>query len=116
MFTSKKNQIKKYLAKKSDGDKCAFDFFLSDYLQGTLKEQLMSMGIKKIEIFIDWYEDIKCIDIQGRYEMYYMNLQIFPQEFTISFDLVEPDEDVIYFLESKQQLYNILLDTIKTLH
>ena len=44
-----------------------------------------------------------------------MDLQIYPDEFSLSFDLDEPDEDVVYPFESKEQLYTVLSDTVKTL-
>ncbi len=44
-----------------------------------------------------------------------MDLQVYPNEFSVSFDLDEPDEDVIYPLESKEQVYRVLSDTVKTL-
>ena len=115
MFTTKKKKIQKYLEQKADDNKCAFDNLLSDYLDGSLKENLESVKMEKVEIHIDWFEDIKCIGIQGRYKEYYMDLQIYPKKFSVSFDLDEPDEDVIYPLESKEQVYSVLSDTVKTL-
>ena len=115
MFITKKKKIQKYLLQRADDNKCAFDELLSDYLDGSLKENLESVKIERVEIHIDWLDDIKCIGIQGRYKEYYMELQIYPNEFSVSFDLDEPDEDVIYPLESKEQVYNVLSDTVKTL-
>ncbi len=115
MFTTKKKKIQKYLEQKTDDNKCAFDDLLSDYLNGSLKDNLESVKIERVEIHIDWFEDIKCIGIQGRYKEYYMDLQIYPKELSVSFDLDEPDEDVIYPLESKEQVYSVLSDTVKTL-
>ena len=115
MFTTKKNKIQKYLEQKVDDNKCAFDILLSDYLDGSLKEDLVSIEIRKADIHIDWFDDIKCIGIQGRYKEYYMDLQIYPNEFSFSFDLDEPDEDAVYLLESKEQVYRVLVNTIKTL-
>ena len=115
MLISKKNKIKRYLAQKADCDQDVFDFLLSDYVNGVLKNDLMSMGIKKIEIHIDWLDDMKGIAIQGRYQEYYMDLQIHPDEFFVSFDLDEPDEDVIYPLQSKEQLFHVVTDTIQSL-
>jgi len=36
-------------------------------------------------------------------------------EFGISFDLDEPDDDITYALESKEQLYRVISETIATL-
>ncbi len=115
MVITKKKKIQKYLEQTADDNKCAFDFLLSDYLDGSLKENLTSIEIKKAEIHIDWFDDIKCIEIQGQYKDYYMDLQIYPDEFSLSFDLDEPDEDVVYPFESKEQLYTVLSDTVITL-
>ncbi len=74
----------------------------------------MSIGIKKSQIHVDWNDSMKCIGIQGRYKKYYIESQIYPYEFTVSFDLIEPDEDILYPFESKDQLYNVISDIIKT--
>lgn len=44
-----------------------------------------------------------------------MDLQIYQEDFSLSFDQDEPDEDIEYPLESKEQLYRVLSDTVKTL-
>jgi hypothetical protein len=113
MFVTKKKKIKKYLEQKATDDKSAFDFLLSDYLDGTLKQKTAEIGISKIAIHIDWLDDIKCIGIQGRYNQYYLDLQIYQNEFTVSYDLDEADKDAEYPLESKEQFYSVLLDIIQ---
>jgi len=115
MFATKKRKIQRYLEQKPDRDKCAFDHLLSDYLDGSLKKDLESLNIRRVEIHIDWLDDIKCIGIQGRYKQYYLDLQIDPTELSISLDRDEPDEDVIYPLESKEQVYNLLSKAFKAL-
>ena len=115
MFASKKKKIHKYLNQKAASDKNAFDFLLCDYLDGTLKTDLESLGITKNQIHIDWLDDIKCIGLQGRYKKYFADIQIHPDEFSISFDLDEPDDDITYALESKDQLYRTISETISTL-
>lgn len=115
MFVTKKKKIKKYLEQKATDGKCAFDLLLSDYLDGTLKQKLAEMEISKIAIHIDWLDDVKCIGIQGRYHQYYLDLQIYQDEFTVSYDLDEADEDIEHPLQSKEQFYNVLLDIVKTL-
>lgn len=71
------------------------------------------MGINKISIHIDWLDNIKCIGIQGRYNQWFLDLQIYQNEFTVSCDLDEADEDIVYPLESKEQFYSVLLDILK---
>ena len=115
MFAPKKKKIQQYLNQKIESDKNAFDFLLCDYLDGTLKTDLESLGITKNQIHIDWLGDIKCIGLQGRYKKYFADIQIYPDEFSISFDLDEPDDDITYALESKEQLYRVISDTITML-
>ena len=115
MFFTKKKKIQKYLEQKAESDKNAFDFLLCNYLDGTLKTDLELLGITKNEIHIDWLDDIKCIGIQGRYNKYFADIQIYPDEFSISFDLDEPDEYISYTLESKEQLYREIAETIALL-
>ena len=84
-------------------------------MDGTLKTDLESLGITKNQIHIDWLDDIKCIALQGRYKKYFADIQIYPDEFSISFDLDEPDDDITYAFESKDQLYRMISETISTL-
>ena len=114
MFTTKKKKILKYLSQKSETTS-AFDIILSNYLDGSLKENLSSIGISKTEVHVDWLDTIKCIGIQGRYKSYYMDLQIYQTEFSISFNLDEADEDITFPLECKEQLFRVIIDTIKRL-
>ena len=46
---------------------------------------------------------------------YFADIQIYPNEFSISFDLDEPDDDISYTLESKEQLYREISKTIALL-
>ena len=115
MFSTTKGKIQKYLEQTTLQPLSAFDLLLSDYLDGSLKEAFLSIGIKKVQIHIDWFDHIRCIGIQGRYKAYYMDLQIYPNEFSISFDLDEPDEDSVFPLQSKEQAYRVLTDLIEKL-
>ena len=115
MFPSKKTKIRKYLESIPASDKSGFDSLLLDYLDGTLKNRLEDMGITKISIHIDWHDHIKCIGMQGKFKQYYTDLQIYPDEFCLSFDLDEPDEDKTYPTESKDYFYQTLANTIRNL-
>jgi hypothetical protein len=115
MFTAKKKKIQQYLNRKAESDKNAFDFLLCTYLDGTLKTDIKSLGITKNEIHIDWLDDIKCIGIQGKYKKYFADIQIYPNKFSISFDLDEPNDDISYALESKGQLYRVISETMDML-
>ena len=112
MLIFKKKKIQSYLNNLGN-NKTAFDFLLCDYLNGNLKKELESIGFLKIDMYIDWLENHKCISIQCKYQKYYVDIQIYKDEFSVSYDLDEPDEDIIYSLESKQQMYKTLSDVIQ---
>jgi hypothetical protein len=42
-----------------------------------------------------------------------LDLQIYQNEFTVSYDLDEADKDAEYPLESQEQFYSVLLDIIQ---
>lgn len=115
MLVSKKKKIQKYLNQKAESDKNAFDFLLCNYLDGTLKTELESLGITRNEIHVDWFDDVKCIGIQGRYKKYFADIQIYLNEFSVSFDSDEPNDDISYAFKCKEQLYNVISETINTL-
>ena len=110
IFKTKKKA--RYLQNIHPKERTAFDMLLAEYLDGSLKGGLQSLEIAQIEIYVDWQNDHKCIGVQGRYKNYYMDLQIYPDEFKVAFDLDEADEDETYALTSKEQFYQILSDTI----
>ena len=115
MLTSKKKKIRIHLESTPEADKTGFNILLRDYLDGTLKNNLEDMGITKIDIYIDWHDHMKCIGVQGRFKKYYMDMHIYPDEFCLSFDLDEPDEDETYPMESKDHFYQTLANTIHDL-
>ncbi len=111
---SKKKRINVYLNNKSVGIRTPFDSLLEEYLSGDLKDKLSEIGLDKISIHIDWLDNHKCIGIQAKYNEYYMDCQIFEDEFTLSFDLTEADDDDEYSLTSKEHFYDILLNCCKS--
>ena len=115
MFTTKKKKIRRYLESIPDADKTGFDLLLFDYLNGILKSNLEDMGISKTDIYIDWHSHMKCIGVQGNFKKYYMDLHIYPDEFCLSFDLDEPDEDETFPMKSKDHFYQTLANTIHAL-
>ena len=112
---SKKKRIQKYLESISVENRTPFEQLLQDYLSGDLKNKLNNIGINKISIHIDWLENYKCIGIQAKYNEYYMDCQIFENEFTLSFDLDEADDDTEYLLEDKEYFYSIIRKVIETI-
>ncbi len=116
MFFSKKKKIAAYLQGIPDGAQGGFDRLLADYLDGTLKTRLESMGITKLEIHIDWHPGSKTIYLQGRYKKYYMDADVDAEEYFLSFDLDEPeDDDPPCPLHSREGFYQAISDAIKAL-
>lgn len=114
MFQTKKKRIQSYIAEKASSCRLSpFDELLEEFLSGIMKECFLAFGIKKVEIHIDWLADYQCIGVQGVYHQSYLDLQIEPTEFSIGYDPVEPDEHTSYPLESKEQVYAIVKQTLK---
>jgi hypothetical protein len=115
-FVSKKKKIKAYLQSKAETAKTAFDLLLQDYLSGALKAELARFGLAGLEICVDWFEDTKCIGVQGKYGAYYMDLQIGAESFELSFCADEPEEEGESLpLESKEQMYSVIKEAMQTL-
>jgi predicted RNA-binding protein associated with RNAse of E/G family len=73
-----------------------------------MRERLEAMGLTKLEFHIDWHPDYKCIDIQGRRDRLYVDIQIEPGSFTIAMDEDEPDDPTEYALVSAECFYDTL--------
>lgn len=108
MFQTKKKKIQAYLSEKSSNQFTPFDELLDDYISGKMKDIFSKLGIKNVEIHIDWLPDYRCIDVQGLHNHNYLDLQIEPTEFSIGYDPVEPDNHNYYPLESKDQVYAVM--------
>lgn len=84
MLMTKKAKIRKHLEAIGKDDWSTFEHLLSDYLDGKLSEKLQQIGIDKMEIHVDFLDDYKCIDIQGKYKRNYVDIQIEKTEFSMS--------------------------------
>lgn len=111
MFQTKKKKIQAYLNEKNPGQFTPFDELLTDYLSGTMKETFAGLGTEKIDIHIDWHADYRCINVQGVHEGNYLDLQIEPAEFSIGYDPDEPDDHTRHPLESRKQVYAVVMQT-----
>ena len=105
MFETKKKKIKNYLTKIEPGKMTAFDILLKEYIDGVLAEKLKEEGVSGIEIYIDWHDDYKCIDIQGKVIQNYINVQVDPDQFIIGIAEDEVDDYNEYPLNSAEVLY-----------
>ena len=107
MFQTKKSKIKKYLNERQ-AEMTPFDDLLTDYLSGELTNRLSELGIQRISFYIDWHADYKCINIQGRHQQNYVDIQVEPSFFSMGCDPEEPDEHVEFTLESHEAFYKIV--------
>ena len=94
-------------------DLSGFDELLSDYLNGSLKSFFTELGMTKIQIYITWLKEYKCIDLQGRYNGNYVDIQIDEAGFEIAVDSDEPDIYDSYKLVSKNNVYSICGNYLK---
>jgi len=115
MFLTKKKKIRRYLDTVPEAALGAFDLLLADYLGGELKARLAALGITGIGLHADWMEEMRCISAEGRWGTYYMDLQIYPDEFLLDFDEIEPDGGIPCPLESRDQLYAAVADAVRAL-
>ena len=109
MFLIKRGKIAAFLKTASPSP---FDGLLEQWHAGQMRDRLEAMGLGKLEFHIDWFPDYKCIDIQGRRDRLYVDIQIEPASFTIAMDEIEPDEPMEYALVSAEGFYDTLRDTL----
>ena len=109
MFLTKRGKIAAYLKTASPSP---FHDLLAQWHAGHMRERLESLGLTKLEFHIDWHPDYKCIDIQGRRDMLYVDIQIEPASFTIAMDADEPDDPTEYALTSAEGFYDTLWESL----
>lgn len=114
LFPSKRKKIESYLADRVSS-MSAFDELLRDYLNGALAQKLNDMGLSKTEIHIDWSDDYKCVEAQGKYYAYYVDVQIEETCFYVAYDRDEPDEPQEFALQTSAQFYAVLENTLARL-
>ena len=105
MFLTKRGKIAAYLKTASPSP---FHELLEQWHAGQMRARLEAMGLTKLEFHIDWLPDYKCIDIQGRRDRMYVDIQIEPASFTIAMDEDEPDDSTEYALVSAEGFYDTL--------
>ena len=108
----KKKKIAAYLKEKKMLS--VFDECLADYLSGNLKKHLNEHGMEKISLHVDWLKDYRCIDVQGKYGRFSIEMQIEENEFSIAADADEPEHYCCYPLKTKSFLFEKLEECLKT--
>lgn len=109
MFLTKRGKIAAYLKTASPSP---FTELVAQWHAGQMRECLETLGLRKLEFHIDWLPDYKCIDIQGRRDRLYVNIQIEPASFTIAMDENEPDDPTEYALVSAECFYDTLREAL----
>ena len=112
MIMTKKKKIRKDLDSIPKDNWTAFDELLNDWLSDELKRRLVGFGITKTEFHIDYLDSYKCIEIQGKYAQYYVDIQIEKEKFFIACDPDEADETEWCPLESAEQFYETVSNTL----
>ena len=115
MFLSKKKRIHNYLDSIEKKQWSPFEFLLDHYLSGQLINTLAKYGISNLSCYIDFLDDYKCINVQGKHKSYYIDLQIEQKEFSIGCDPVEPDDHKCFILESPDYMYSVVRTEIQSL-
>ena len=115
MFLLKNNRIQNYLNSIEKKQWSPFEILLDHYLSGKLLNALAGYGISKLSCYIDFHDDYKCINVQGKHESYYIDLQIEQKEFSIGCDPAEPDDHKYFPLESPEYLYSMVRAEIQSL-
>ncbi len=100
MLFGKKRKIADYLQEK-DVNFSIFDLLLKEYLSGALTLNLKKLGLTKIEIHVDWFDDIKILGIQARYKEFCLDIQVDDEELAIGCSKTEPDCDEFFALDGE---------------
>ena len=115
LFRLKEKKIRQYLEGRKD-EFTVFNSILSDYVDGSFQSYFKELGVTGIELHIDWSEDYKCLELQGRYDRTYVDIQIQETtqgaEFGIAVDPDEPDIEEDHVLESKESFYSACRNVI----
>lgn len=118
MLFGKKKKIASYLEDKKT-EPTAFDLVLKDYLSGVLITKLKKIGLTAIEVHIDWYDKIKDLGIQAKYNGFFLDIQIDEQELALGCSNFEPDCDEYITLDGKNSadiLYNAIQSRISKIN
>lgn len=100
MLFGKKKKITNYLQARENRFS-NFDLILKDYLSGNLIVELKKLGLSKIKIHIDWFDNIKGIGIQAKYKDFFLDIQIDEKELAIGCSKVEPDCDEFFAIDGE---------------
>lgn len=112
MFQTKKKKIAHHLDSIPTDQFTPFDHLLYDYLHGELNARLSQMHISELKYHIDWLDDYKCIEVDGKCNQLFINIQIESAEFSIAYDADEPDDYTSHALLDKEKFYQTVEATV----
>ena len=115
MILSIKRRIQNYLDSIAKEQWTPFEEMLEQYLNGALLDKLSQCGIGNLSCTVDFLDDYKCINVNGKYRSFYIDIEIEQKEFSIGCDPIEPDEHTYFLLTSSQDLYATVTKTIESL-
>ena len=107
-----KKKISEYLTGKQNAQSTAFDVILADYLSGALKRKLQDLSMQKIEIHIDWLPEYQCINIAGKANGFFFDIQVEPSTFSLAYDKDEPDDAADFLLKDAMSFYQTIESAI----
>jgi len=114
LLFGKKKKISMYLTEKNvSPSTIPFDMLLSEYLSGTLKEKLQKLTMTQVDIHIDWLADYKCINIQGKIDDYYFDIQVEPVTYSIAYAKDEPEDGEEFNLQNVAVFYETIENTVR---
>ena len=102
MFFRKRKKIDSWLKTAAPSP---FSELLAEHRSGKMEARLAALGLTRQEYHIDWLDDYKCIDLQARFGVLSVDIQIEPDAFTIAMDEDEPDDPTEFPLTSAENFY-----------
>lgn len=115
-YFGQKKKIYNYLEQKKQSETLgAFDLLLEEYLLKNLTANLKKLNLKNVEIVVDFFTDYPCIGIQAKHGDYFIDLQIYQDEFFIAYSKDEPENELYYKLTSLEEFYANLQKVLLTL-
>lgn len=116
MFLSRKKRIRSYLDSIGKEQWSPFESLLAHWLSGQLLDTFAGYGMTSLRCHIDFMDDYKCINVDGKFRSYYIDLQIEQKQFSLGCDPDEPDEHKVFSLSSPEYLYSVVKTEIDALN
>lgn len=110
MFFSKTSRIERYLEKQTAWS--AMDYLLYDYVNHDIERKLSGLGMRRLEVFVEWNAKDPLITVQGKYDHKRVDIEIEREMFSIGRGLDDTAVHTFFALESREQFYFVIEDFI----